>query len=53
MSRGILRKPSIKKSLAAKYKGAYTRKFLGMGQRPQDGFILSENYTIKFITAPL
>lgn len=26
MSRGILRKPSIKKSLAAKYKGAYTRK---------------------------
>lgn len=26
MSRGILRKPSIKKTLAAKYKGAYTRK---------------------------
>lgn len=26
MSRGILRKPSIKKSLAAKYKGSYTRK---------------------------
>ena len=26
MSRSVFRKPSIKKSLAAKYKGSYTRK---------------------------